>query len=67
MDIAEGHVLFSSARAVLQWLGITSKRDIRRVLCRKHTQRDGVDVLRVLGGLQCGEESDASPVRVVLG
>ena len=67
MDIAEGHVLVSSARAVLQWLGITSKRDIRRVLCRKHTHRDGVDVLRVLGGLQCGEDSDASPVRVILG
>ena len=66
-DIAEGHVLFSSARAVLNWLGITSSCDVRRLVCRSQTQRDGVATTRVLGGLQRNKDNLEDPVRVFVG
>ena len=66
MDIASGKILFRSARAVLHWLGVTSQKDVRRLLCRRQTQREGTDVVRVLGGLQSGETAE-DPVRLYVG
>ena len=63
-DIAEGHVLFRSARAFLNWLGITSSSDVKRLICRPQTQRDGIATTRVLGGLQRNKDAANDPVRV---
>ena len=49
-DIRESHVLFDSARAVLQWLGVEAKEDLRKILKRSQKGRDGEEVTRVLGG-----------------
>ena len=60
-------MLFSSARAVLKWLGLTATKDVRRLLCRSQKMRDGVKVTRVLGGLQWNTEGVQDPIRVFVG
>ena len=67
LDINEGYIVFSTARAVLNWLGVTSSHDVRALLVRSQKLRDGIDVTRVLGGAQCNKDSVDDPVRVFIG
>ena len=66
-DIKEGHVVFQSARAWLNWLGITSKGDLRKNMTKTSKQRDGATVTRVLGGLQWTAGDMTKPLRVFVG
>jgi len=65
-NIREGHVVFNSARAMLQWLGIGSKSDVDAAVVNGRKRRNGVSILRVLGGVQwSGQEEDA--IRIFVG
>ena len=66
-NIAEANVLFHSARALFMWLGMTSNEDLRNNIAKSCKQRDGVDITRVLGGLQWTDGDMAKPLRVFVG
>ena len=51
-DMAEAHIMFPTASAMLDWVGVTSKADKCALMQRTHKTRNGMALARVLGGLQ---------------
>lgn len=58
LNMGEASVLFSSARAMLRWLGIGSPEDVKGSVVREQKLRSGLQVLRVLGGLRWNGQSE---------
>ena len=66
-DIAEGHVLFSSFRLFLQWIGITLQSDFRREVQTWRKMKNGTEAVRFIGGLQWTDGEDEKPLRMFIG
>lgn len=66
-EISGGDVLFESARALLNWLGVTADEDVRGRTEKWQKQRDGSQSARLLGGLQWSHGAVDKPLRVFVG
>lgn len=66
-EISGGDVLFESARALLNWLGVTADKDVRGRTEKWQKQRDGAQSARLLGGLQWSHGAVDKPLRVFVG
>lgn len=65
-DVDESIIIFRSAWALFQWLGIGSDCEKRSLLVSLKTSKEG-PVMRLLGGLQCYEDEEGRAINVFLG
>ena len=66
-EVAEGHVIFSSARTFLQLLGISLHADFKRRVQVWRKVKGGTQAVRFLGGLQWTEGNHENPMRMFIG
>jgi len=66
-DLSEGHILFNSARALLNWFGVTLNKDVKAMTQKWQKMKNGIQAARLLGGLQWTAGNEEKPLRLFVG